>query len=253
MERRYLMKKKYFNRTGLMAAVILLPSLFFALPVTGLANSESSDIILLFCPESDINRQRSVLSLMPKDSLLWHENGAALLRVEAKSAPLWLSYLREDSAVAAADYDAPVTALGISQDAYSDAQWGLNNDGSYSYIADMNTSTVLSTSDIDMNIPEAWALYSSMLSSPREVVVAVIDTGIDINHPDLAANIWVNPGEIPGDNIDNDNNGFIDDTSGWDFYNGDNTVCHYDTDGIHTLASDNDDHGTHVPAQSQTP
>ena len=55
------MKKKYFNRTGLMAAVILLPSLFFALPVTGLANSESSDIILLFCPESDINRQRSVL------------------------------------------------------------------------------------------------------------------------------------------------------------------------------------------------
>ena len=246
MERRYLMKKKYFNRTGLMAAVILLPSLFFALPVTGLANSESSDIILLFCPESDINRQRSVLSLMPKDSLLWHENGAALLRVEAKSAPLWLSYLREDSAVAAADYDAPVTALGISQDAYSDAQWGLNNDGSYSYIADMNTSTVLSTSDIDMNIPEAWALYSSMLSSPREVVVAVIDTGIDINHPDLAANIWVNPGEIPGDNIDNDNNGFIDDTSGWDFYNGDNTVCHYDTDGIHTLASDNDDHGTHV-------
>ena len=40
---------------------------------------------------------------MPKDSLLWHENGAALLRVEAKSAPLWLSYLREDSAVAAAD------------------------------------------------------------------------------------------------------------------------------------------------------
>ena len=50
-----------------------------------------------------------------------------------------------------------------------------------------------------------------------DIVVAVIDTGIDVAHPDLAANIWVNLGEIPGNGIDDDANGFADDINGWDF------------------------------------
>jgi subtilisin family serine protease len=66
------------------------------------------------------------------------------------------------------------------------------------------------------------------------VVVAVIDTGIQLDHPDLASNIWVNPGEIANNNVDDDNNGFIDDVHGWDFWNWDN-----DPD-------DDDGHGTHV-------
>nr|WP_269438165.1 S8 family serine peptidase [Phosphitispora fastidiosa] len=70
-----------------------------------------------------------------------------------------------------------------------------------------------------------------------EIVVAVIDTGVDINHPDIADNIWTNPGEIPGDGIDNDSNGYVDDINGWDFYNDDNTV--FDP-------ADEDYHGTHV-------
>ena len=51
----------------------------------------------------------------------------------------------------------------------------------------------------------------------EDVVIAVIDTGVDIDHPDLRENIWRNNNEIPGDKIDNDNNGFIDDVYGWDF------------------------------------
>lgn len=51
----------------------------------------------------------------------------------------------------------------------------------------------------------------------KQTVVAVIDTGVDIYHQDLYQNIWLNTGEIAGDNIDNDNNGFIDDVHGWDF------------------------------------
>ncbi|HNP75087.1 MAG TPA: S8 family peptidase [bacterium] len=51
----------------------------------------------------------------------------------------------------------------------------------------------------------------------RDVVVAVLDSGIDINHPDLAFNIWTNSDEKPGDGIDNDNNGYVDDVNGWDF------------------------------------
>ncbi|MFO0479543.1 MAG: S8 family serine peptidase [Bacteroidota bacterium] len=71
----------------------------------------------------------------------------------------------------------------------------------------------------------------------NSVVVAVVDDGVQITHPDLAANIWVNPGEIAGDGIDNDNNGYIDDINGWDVANNDNGVSPDDA---------TQDHGTHV-------
>jgi hypothetical protein len=49
--------------------------------------------------------------------------------------------------------------------------------------------------------------------------VAVIDTGADTGHPDLDGNLWVNEDEIPGNGKDDDNNGYVDDVNGWDFYN----------------------------------
>jgi subtilisin family serine protease len=72
-------------------------------------------------------------------------------------------------------------------------------------------------------------------TSPN-IVVAVLDTGITLNHTDLSGNLWVNPGEVPGDGIDNDGNGRIDDINGWDFVNKDNDPTD-DTAGLH---------GTHV-------
>lgn len=62
---------------------------------------------------------------------------------------------------------------------------------------------------------KAW----SKISSSPDTIIAVIDSGIQVNHPDLVGNIWHNLDEIPGDGIDNDNNGFIDDYFGWDFTN----------------------------------
>ncbi len=62
--------------------------------------------------------------------------------------------------------------------------------------------------------PQAWDLA---LELSNEVVVAVLDTGVDIAHPDLKNRIWTNKKEIPNDGIDNDKNGFIDDVHGWDF------------------------------------
>ena len=84
---------------------------------------------------------------------------------------------------------------------------------------------------------EAWAAGYTGSSS---VAVGVIDEGIQVTHADLSANIWVNPGETPGDGIDNDRNGFTDDVNGWDFFNNDSTVF----DGRSN--ANIDAHGTHV-------
>lgn len=61
--------------------------------------------------------------------------------------------------------------------------------------------------------PEAW----DIIRESPDIVIAIIDSGVQINHPDLRDNIWVNKNEIIGDNIDNDSNGYIDDVNGWDF------------------------------------
>ena len=81
-----------------------------------------------------------------------------------------------------------------------------------------------------IHAPTAWSERTGDPTLP----VAVIDTGVDINHPDLKDNIWTNPDEIAGNGVDDDHNGYIDDVHGWNFVEGNNDVT--DTYG----------HGTHV-------
>ncbi len=79
------------------------------------------------------------------------------------------------------------------------------------------------------------------------VVVGVVDTGVDITHPQLASKIWTNPNEIPGDNIDNDSNGYIDDIHGWNFVNNSPNTVDKEGHGTHCagiIAADSNSAGT---------
>jgi subtilisin family serine protease len=126
---------------------------------------------------------------------------------------------QQDMVVAYAEPDYIIRTDGvIPNDARMGELWGLNNVGQEG-----------GRPDGDIDATEAWQLHTGS----HAVKVGVIDTGIDYTHFDLASNIWTNPGEIIN-GIDDDHNGFVDDTRGWDFYSQDNDPM------------DDVGHGTHV-------
>lgn len=116
-----------------------------------------------------------------------------------------------------------LSVRNIPNDTLFYRQWAFFNDGS-------NGGTGLA--DIDAKL--AWDISTGGISPLGDtIVVAVIDQGFDVDHVDLIENMFVNRGEIHGNNVDDDGNGFVDDRQGWDFYN---------DDPYHP----NNNHGTHV-------
>ncbi len=90
----------------------------------------------------------------------------------------------------------------VPNDTFYTSLWNLNNTGQTG-----------GTYDADIDAPEAW----NSAQGTSHMVVAVIDTGLDMAHEDIAANVYTNPREIAGNGIDDDGNGYIDDVHGWDF------------------------------------
>ena len=109
----------------------------------------------------------------------------------------------------------------IPNDAYFGKQWALLNTGQFAN----------GTPGADISVPKAWDISTGN----KDIIIAVIDSGIDYNHPDLVGNIWTNLGETNcSDGIDDDGNHYVDDCKGWNFVGNNNDPM------------DDNEHGTHV-------
>ena len=214
-------------------------------------NEAGGEIVTIF---SEKISDQELLSIVDKYdnkiNVVRHIDDYALLSVKDSSYfNNILRNLKAEPKVAEVQANTSVSTLGFSNDTYADAQWAIDNPGHYIYLSELGRKDRPAVPDMDMDVVEAWNLLSN-IPPVREVVVAVIDTGVDYSHPDLKDHMWINKGEIAGDKIDNDNNGYVDDIYGWDFYNDDSTICHYSySDRLNMNVSspeDNDDHGTHV-------
>ncbi len=130
-----------------------------------------------------------------------------------------LAVYRESPFVLYAEPNYRVSLQLAPNDTNYSSLWGLNNAGQQGGLV-----------DADIDASEAW----NITTGNNNLVVAVIDTGVDYSHPELATNMWVNPGEVRGNGIDDDRNGYVDDVYGYDFANN-------DADPM-----DDNGHGTHV-------
>jgi subtilisin family serine protease len=209
-------------------------------------------------PRSRAGSARSAPSLnfVPREVLVRFRPGVSeriahrlLARVSASSSSLWgprgihrlrlppgigvekaLRTLRSSGLVARAEPNVLFQLEGVSpDDPLFGEQWGLSNSGQSHSVADPPPTVVEGLAGADANVVEAW----DTTVGSDDVVVAVIDSGVDLSHPDLSGRLWVNPGEQENGK-DDDGNGKIDDVNGYDFF---------DDDGD---PSDSFGHGTEV-------
>jgi len=151
------------------------------------------------------------------------ENGIELVSTRVRPE---IAIARIAPLVRYAERDWVVRAIATPNDPNYGLLWGLNNTGQT-----VNGDPGIAGADV--NAPQAW----DTTTGDANFTIAIIDTGVQYTHPDLAANIWTNPGEIAGNGVDDDGNGYVDDVRGWDFYNVDNDPMDTGGHGTHTAGT----------------
>jgi PKD repeat protein len=182
---------------------------------------------------ADRDRARGRASAQRQERVV--EEGADRREVElvrlprGKSTEQAIAELQSDPAVAYAEPNWVYTHAAVTDPYYLSTDpatdlWGMYGDGTTPANA------------FGSQAGEAWAAGET---GSAQVLIGVIDEGIQLDHPDLAGQVWINPHE-PVNGVDDDGNGYVDDVNGWDFDGGDSTI--YDGGTRGSL----DDHGTHV-------
>ncbi|HEX6185490.1 MAG TPA: S8 family peptidase [Pyrinomonadaceae bacterium] len=203
----------------------------------GTARYKADEILIQFKPGAtaeDIVSARNSVGALTKKQLKKAEKLAAKGALELASIQSGLSVedavriIQEHPSVAFAEPNWVVTHQATATDTYytNGNLWGMYGDAT------------TPANQFGSQAGEAWAAGHTGSSS---VYVGIIDEGIDYEHIDLAANIWTNPYD-PVDGVDNDGNGYADDTHGWDFFQDNSSVY----DGARPSDYETDLHGTHV-------
>ena len=186
---------------------------------TNSGSADVSDIIIKLKGNMDVESLGFNRSVMTKRSLIKDLNIHLLQLNPLLNVRTVLQQLRQHPQVVYAQLDHKVTSRVASSEPVTDLPGPATsgpNDPEFSGQWSMS----LSNDNFGIDALSAWMTYGTggkdVLNN--EIVVAVVDGGIEISHPDLTENIWTNQGEIPGNNIDDDNNGYVDDINGWNGY-----------------------------------
>ncbi len=200
------------KRIAVVVGLLIAATAFAQSPVEWTGEFVPNRVIVKFRPEATAGKAARIRSDMRAQL-----NGTMAQRLDLIDAEVWdlpgqdvqkvVAQWKDDPRVEFIEPDYIVRASVVPNDASFGSLYGMTK----------------------IQAPQAWDSTTG-----TDVLIGVIDTGVDYNHPDLAANIWTNPGEIAGNSIDDDGNGYVDDIHGYDFINNDGDPM------------DDHNHGTHV-------
>jgi subtilisin family serine protease len=200
----------------------------------GLSSCEAApgQLLVRFAARTNQSERSSLRSAIHAKRIhAFHAPGLELIKTSIpveRAAAL----LRSQRGVASVERDCIVHLAVDPDDPGIPLEWGLVNTGQ---VVDVGSPPVpqVGTPGADIDAASAWAVRTDAST----VTVADIDSGMQLDHPDLAANLWTNPGEIADNRVDDDHNGYIDDIHGWDFANDDNDPDDDNGHGTHTAGT----------------
>lgn len=192
--------------------------------------------------------RKSSYGLKVKELMNLEAGNFIVAKVDSSKSLTILEELKKDPAIEYSEPNYIYKAIGIkgrklTQDPKFVDLWGLMNTGKNEPAGTRGNSAPTGISGIDINAKKAW----SITKGSKDIKIAVIDTGVDYNHPDLKNNIWTNEAELNGKpGVDDDGNGYVDDIHGYDFANNDGDPMDGNGHGTHCSGTIAAEHNNNI-------